>query len=159
MVTMTSPEACECFLNGSFVCVEVRANNGLETTEGGTLWNLSDRYVPLRAPGCCGQSGKWSFFLCCCLSFSLHLAVVGGCCNSYVNTLITVWLCGGELHVPVSSVIFNWVTTLRDRGREKEKEIQSRRCCHRSMWALLYCIIEVSLIFRSVHIYIMRSKY
>lgn len=37
MVTMTSPEACVLCLNGSFVCVEVKANNGLETTEGGTL--------------------------------------------------------------------------------------------------------------------------
>lgn len=37
MVTMTSLEACALCLNGSFVCVEVKANNSPETTEGGTL--------------------------------------------------------------------------------------------------------------------------
>lgn len=37
MVTMTSLEACALCLNGSFGCVEVKANNSPETTEGGTL--------------------------------------------------------------------------------------------------------------------------
>lgn len=38
-------------LNGSFVCVEVKPNNSLETIEEGTLWNLSDRNVALKALG------------------------------------------------------------------------------------------------------------
>lgn len=36
MVTMTSRVACALCLNGSFVCVDVKANNCLEMT-GGTL--------------------------------------------------------------------------------------------------------------------------
>lgn len=49
MVTMTSLEACALCLNGSFVCVEVKANSGLETTGGGALWNLTDRNLALSA--------------------------------------------------------------------------------------------------------------
>lgn len=127
---MTSLEACALCLNGSFVCVEVKANNSPETTEGGTLWNLSDKNVALSSRTI---QRIWGFFcqppsllsLCIPLPWAAAVTV----CHQHANN--TVWLCGGELHVPVSPVIFNWVITLRDTHRGKEEEtMQGEQASH-----------------------------
>lgn len=136
MATVTSPQACALCLNGSFVCVEVKVNNVLQTTEGGTLWNVSDRDGALSEfLHTEDNQENGAFFIslsllrsCPSLPLCISLSWVAAPTDQLRQQAYnTVWPCGGELHVPVSSVIFNWVITLRDADR-------------RALLALLYCI-------------------